>query len=69
MPRQEGYLWIPVAVERFDPSSTDPLVKMCQVGCCFAAIQDSGGHIEILCSLGTGDTEDGIHKATFKTAI
>ncbi|CAM9427536.1 unnamed protein product [Ascophyllum nodosum] len=28
---QEGYLWIPVAVDRFDPSTTDPLVKMCQV--------------------------------------
>lgn len=27
----EGHLWIPVSVNKFDPSTTDPLVKMCQV--------------------------------------
>lgn len=28
---QEGWLWIPVAVDKFDSTSEDPLVKMCQV--------------------------------------
>ncbi|CAM9674518.1 unnamed protein product [Scytosiphon promiscuus] len=28
---QDGYLWIPVSVNKFDHSTTDPLVKMCQV--------------------------------------
>ncbi|CAM9096981.1 unnamed protein product [Pylaiella littoralis] len=28
---QEGYIWIPVSLQKFDPSTVDPLVKMCQV--------------------------------------
>ncbi|CAM9837706.1 unnamed protein product, partial [Ectocarpus sp. 12 AP-2014] len=30
-PRQDGHLWIPVSVNKFDNLETDPLVKMCQV--------------------------------------
>eukprot|EP00752_Nemacystus_decipiens_P004236 g3869.t1 len=28
---KEGHLWIPVAVNKIEPTTTDPLVKMCQV--------------------------------------